>query len=335
MSYFEQHRDVLRELFRALGKDDDWSDDPGVFVSHTLPRWLGTEHGHVGEKEHFTEAQVAAARPLLDSLGLTQRIDPPRSRYDEVVVLGAAAIGLHRRFELVRTSGVRAGVLTVLAGMRPHVGAAGHGRDGGIRELLAHDGRFAATPGWRPPPELRHPADLLLEQGINDDDAARIIVPSETAIAKLLLPKHWPTLELREIRLPVSPHEHENEELGQREIHWYEWTGPDHLPLVRLLNGRPVPRPHGPPRPTTASTIEEWLDVLPTSSERHSVLFVVNQPHLGRVALQLHELLRSEVLPAIDFDMAGCETLPGVSIHLLLGELPARIALDASSQPTD
>lgn len=334
MSYFEQHRSVLRELFQVLGKDADWSDDPDVFVSHTLPRWLGTEHGQVGEKESFTDDQVAAARPLLSRLGLTQRVDPPKPQYDEVVVLGAAGIGLQRRLELVRTSGVHAEVLTVLAGMRPHLGAAGHGRDGQIRELLASDGRFAATQGWRPPPELRHLTDLLTDLGVDGDDAARIVVPSETAIAKLLLLKQWPMLNLREIRLPDTAHEHENAELGQREIQWYEWTGPNHLPIVRLLNGRPVPRPHGPPRPTTASTIEEWREALPAVDGRHSVLFVVNQPHLGRVASQLHELLSSQSDPSIDFDLAGCETLPDVSIHLLLGELPARIALEATEGRT-
>lgn len=331
MSYFDQHRTVLRQLFHVLGKDDDWSDDPELFVSHTLPRWLGTEHGQVGDKEPFTDSQILAARPLLSQLGLTDRVDPPQTRYDEVVVLGAAAIGLHRRLELVRTSGVRAEVLTVLAGMRPHPGAAGRGRDGGIRELLASAGRFAATDGWKPPALASHLADLLSGLGVNDDDAARIVLPSETAIAKLLLAKHWPSLQLREIRVPDSPHEHENTELGQREILWYEWSGPPELPRVRLLNGQPVARPHGPPRPTTASTIEEWLESLPAAENSHSVLFVVNQPHLGRVALTLKELLSRQVAPRIEFDIAGCETLTDVSIHLLLGELPARIASETTS----
>ena len=328
MSYLEDHRELLVALFDALGKDADWSDDPEVLVSHTLPRWLGTEHGSVGSKEHFTPAQIEAARPILAELGLTRRIEPSADTYDEIVVLGAAGIGLHRRLELVRTSQVSAAQLTVLAGMRPHVGAAGSGRDGRIGELLAADGRFAAAPGWHPPVGLVHRARLLLEVGVDEDLAAQILLPSETDLARLLLTKQWPELRCTQIVPACDAEPEPSPELGHREVLRYEWEGPPHLPQARVLNGAPVARPHGPPRPTTASTLEEWIEQIPSDPDPRRVLFVVNQPHLGRVSLVLDEILGPLDAPTVQVEIAGCETLPNVGIHLLLGEIPARIAAE-------
>lgn len=327
MSWFDDHREPLRELFVALDKSDAWSEDPTVLIEHTLPRWLGTEHGSVGDKEPFTDEQVARARPILAELGLTRGIDPPRDRYDEVVVLGAAGIGLHRRLELVRTSGVRARRLTVLAGMRPHIGADGAGRDGRIGELLAADGRFAAAPGWQPPPRLRYLAGLLADAGVDEDRAAQVLLPTETDLARLLLTKQWPEAALRDIVAATTPHAVVNDELGQRTIARYEWDGPPPLPRLSLINGAPVAREHGPPRPTTASTLTEWLALAPPDPGPRHVLFVVNQPHLGRTGLVVHEQLGG-VDPPVTFDLAGCATLTDVGIHLLLGEIPARMDLE-------
>ena len=327
MSWFHDHRPLLHQLFVALDKSDVWSDDPTVLIAHTLPRWLGTEHGGVGDKEPFTNEQIARARPILTELGLTRGIDPPCDRYDEVVVLGAAGIGLHRRLELVRTRGLQAPRLTVLAGMRPHIGAEGEGRDGRIGELLATSGRFAPAPGWQPPAALTYLAELLATAGVDEDRAAQILLPTETDLARLLLTKQWPDATLRDIVPATTPHAVENDELGQRTIARYDWDGPPHLPLLTIVNGAPVEREHGPPRPTTASTLTEWLELAPPDPGARHVLFVVNQPHLGRTGLVVHEQV-ADVDPTITFDLAGCATLTDVDIHLLLGEIPARMDLE-------
>ena len=327
VSWFRTHQQLLRELFDALGKSDDWSDDPTVLIEHTLPRWLGTEHGQVGQKEQFSDQQIARARPILAALGLTEGMDPPRQTYDEVVVLGAAGIGLHRRLELVRTSRVQADRLMVLAGLRPHIGAAGDGRDGRISELLATEGRFASAPGWRPPARLRHQAELLAAAGVDEDRAAQVLLPSETDLARLLLTKQWPDARLRRVVPATTPHTAENPELGQRTIARCEWDGPPTMPLLSIINGAPVERDHGPPRPTTASTLAEWLALTPPDAGARHVLFIVNQPHVGRVGLTIHAQL-AEVEPPITFDLAGCGTLTDVGIHLLLGEIPARMDLE-------
>jgi hypothetical protein len=214
----------------------------------------------------------------------------------------------------------------VLAGLRPHIGAEGDGRDGRIGELLATDGRFAAAPGWQPPARLRYLAELLAEAGVDEDRAAQVLVPSETDLARLLLTKQWPNARLRRIVPATTPHAVENKQFGQRTITRYEWDGPPQLPLLSIINGAPVEREHGPPRPTTRSTLTEWLALAPTDPGPRHVLFVVNQPHLGRIGLVVHEQL-SDVDSPITFDLAGCATLTDVGIHLLLGEIPARMDL--------
>lgn len=327
MSWFQTNRDLLEELFRSLGKEHDWSDDPEALVEHALPRWLGTEHGNVGEKEAFDSDEVAAARPIIDDLGFTERVGPRRERYDEIVVLGAAAIGLHRRLELVRESGVRAPVLTVLAGMRPHLGPSGHGRDGAMGELLAVNGRFAAVSGWRPPAVIAHQAKLLAAAGVDEQVAAQVLWPSETDLARFLLRKQWPSLRLTNVIPSDHPHADENPELGQRGTVMEEYAGAEQMPLVRLINGRPVQRAHGPPRPTSASTLREWQEISDPREDRY-VLFVVNQPHLSRVALELENEFGLASDSPLRFDVAGSATLTDISIYTLLGEVAARLARD-------
>ncbi len=318
-----RHRATLRRLFVALDADDHWTDDDLALVEYMESTWLGHEHGQQTGKPDFTPQQEAAAMPLLDALGLCTRVEPPSDRYDEIVVMGAAGIGLHRRLELVRTSGVTADGLTVLAGLRPHERAA---RDGGLDELLDAEGRFAAAPQWTPPALLTRIAALLTESGVDPYDAAAIAMPHETALAELLVHKQWPSARpVRTRHLP--PHAVENE-LGQRRWALRDLVVEGSVPVIRVLNGAPVERPNRPSRPTSRSTFLEWLsEVAPTPAARR-VLVVVNQPHLGRVRLALLDLLDEVGRHDLTLEFAGCETLASGGILVHLGEIPAWIRAD-------
>ena len=152
MTWFERNKTTLHALFEALGETSAWSEDAYVLWRWSSDHWLGLEHGEQSGKPTYSEEQQNAARAHLTDLGLTERIEPGRDRYNEVLVMGAAAIGLYRRLGLVREAGLTAERLTVLAGLRPHERAA---RDGALVELLSPEGRFAAQPGWRAPPPRR------------------------------------------------------------------------------------------------------------------------------------------------------------------------------------
>ncbi len=323
VNYLDRHRGDLQRLFAALGKGDQLPAGDAELEAHLLARWLGDEHGASVSKEQYTPAQEAAARPLLPHLDVVERVDPrPGTHYDEILVMGASGIGLHRRLELVRTSGVSADRLTVLAGLRPHEGNA---RDGDIDELLSVAGRMAAAAGWRPPPDLLRRAALLRDQGVDPFTIARVLVPTETDLATLLLVKQWPGAHSTDMLYPDRPHALENE-LGQREFVLRAWSTTGPIPELRLLNGAPVDRGNRPARPTSTSTVLEWLE-LPGTGEVSRVLIVVNQPHLYRVGLELGELVRGRGHDLI-IDVAGREAAPDAALHLLLGEVAARISLE-------
>lgn len=332
--WLDRHRAELRALFEALGLESSWvgSDDEAL-IRYMERVWLGREHGAQVGKPTFTAAQQQAALPLLDRLGFVAQVDPDAERYDEVVVLGASGIGLHRRLELVRTSGVEAPVLTVLAGMRPHERAP---RDGGLSELLAPGGRFAAAPGWELPPALAHCQAALaadLEGDLTGEERARRDLlaaaqafPHETALAELLLAKQWPGLVATGTR-HAPPHPVVNE-LGQREWDWRTFEAPGPFAQIRVLNGAPVERHGAPSRPTAISTIREWL-ARSEPSGRRRILGVVNQPHIPRNRLELPELLRREGRPDLELHLAGCgASLATSGIVLVLGEIPAFINAD-------
>lgn len=321
MGFLDDARPTLRALFDALGRREDWTDDDSALIGYMERRWLGIEHGPGVGKDAFDEAARERAWPLLRELGLVDRVDPPASSYDEVVVMGAAGIGLHRRLELVRTSGVATDLLTVLAGRRPHSGLA---RDGALDELLAPDGRFGSAPGWTVPAGLDRSATLLA--ALDPLLAAQAVLPSETDLARLVLGKQWPGLRPTGIR-PTSDGGIANE-LGTRQVAWEEYDSS--LGRVRLLDGAAVDRgPGRPARPTSRSTLQEWIAA--GFDDVREVLIVVNQPHLTRVRHDIRAELEAAGIGGHDgprIDIAGCAVLPTVDLVLVLGEIPARINAD-------
>jgi len=331
-TYYAQHRETLDELLAVLGEPRH--RDPASLVAWMERRWLGAEHGPGAEKPSYLHEAVMRAWPLLQRLDLVDRVEPARRTYDEVVVLGAAGIGLYRRLGLVRSSGVSAPLVSLLAGQRPHSRLA---RDGDAAELLDRRGRFAAADGWTPPAELLATERRLAAEGVSPLAAAAVLFPSETDLARLHVFKHWPTLKLVRVDEQTGPQEVLNE-LGPRAYVWEHYRSDDPVREVRILNAAPVRRVGGdggeyPARPTSLSSLREWAAVVaeaaPTSVT--SMLFVVNQPHLTRVALDVRRVMGEFGIEA-EIDVAGCEVLrESVDINLVLGEIPARINADLSS----
>jgi hypothetical protein len=322
LSYLDRHRDDLRALFTVL--QESWQSDDPALVRYMEERWLGAEHGPGVSKRVFDEKTKDAAWPLLRTLEVVDRADPPRDQYDQVVVMGAAGIGLYRRLEVVRQSGIRAASLTVLAGLRPHSGLA---RDGALGELLEPEGRFAAADGWTPPPRLIYQAGLLAEAGVDPLTAAQIVTPSETDLARLILGKHWPDSQLESVTVDRVQVGVQNE-LGRRDIAVETYTASGPIPLLRILNGAAVRRDADgvarPARPTSRSTIQEWASTLLGTAQ--NILVVVNQPHLSRVHLDVLDELARAGHSGLSVDVAGAPALrDSADLNLLLGEIPARV----------
>jgi len=336
IGWFSRHASDLRVLFDLLGLDAPVDDAEALAEWCEREGWYG-EHGRQPGRPRFDEATVAAARPLLQRIGLDGQVDPPDEEFDEIVVMGAAGIGMHRRIGLVADSTVRAARMTVLAGLRPHEGARSHpdGRtnDGLLSELLAVDGRFPARPGWSPHPLHLHLQALL--GAIDDHAAAAITFPTETDLAVLSLSKHYPHATLRST-LHEPPHGVTNE-LGQREWATRTWDNPpgNRIPRLVVQNSAPVERHNYATgeriasRPTATSSFAEWLARHETSgSTPDRILVVVNQPHLGRIYQQVRDHLTSAGLSGMSVEVAGCATLQDVDLNLLLGEIPRWIRAD-------
>ena len=323
-NYLQEHRQTLASLFDALGEPMPQDDER--LIRWMEQRWLGAEHGPGAEKPRYSSARVELAWPLLAQLGLVDRVDPIRTQYEEVVVMGAAGIGLYRRLGLVRDSAISARTVSVLGGQRPHSGLS---RDGSLDEYLDAAGRFRAADGWSPPPALVHQHELLTRAGVEGLLAAQIAVPSETDMARLHLQKHWPNARLSSVvidngRQPVV------NELGPRTFVWEYYQRPSAIESFRLLNSAPVQRNDGagknlPARPTSRSSIREWLDAWGENTPS-SLLVVVNQPHLARVANDVHAEMGWAAGVAPTLEVVGCEVLKeSVDVNLVLGEIPARI----------
>jgi hypothetical protein len=331
-NYLSHHRDRIRRLFGLLDEpwDEQFERDPVALVRWMEQHWLGGEHGPGETKRAFTAAEQDAVWPLLGEFGLVDRLEPSRCAYDEVVVLGAAGIGIYRRLGLVRESGVTASRLTVLAGQRPHSGLS---RDGDLDELLAEDGRFGAAAGWRPPAGLEEVARILRDAGLDALTAARAAVPSETDLARLLLGKHWPELRLLGVR-PAPDRQEVVNELGFRSVAWEDYGGVPAFGTVQLLDAAPVKRWSSSgeelaARPTSRSQLREWAQAL-DGRPPDSLLVVVNQPHLARVRLDVEDEVAVLAGP-VEVEVVGCEVLRGgaLDLNLVLGEIPARINAEA------
>jgi hypothetical protein len=316
--YLEAHRELLRSLFETLG--ETFLEDDDDLIRWMEARWLGAEHGPGQGKPTYTERQVNALWPLLEELGLLSEVRPARREYDEVLVFGAAAIGLYRRLGLVRDTAVSAPLLSVLAGQRPHQL---HDRDGSVQEYVDASGRFAAAEGWSPSADLVAAAQDLLDAGCSGLDAAAELFPSETDIARALMQKHWPSLRSTSIDKPNASQDVTNV-LGERTFVWEHFSHEGPIPRMRLLNAAPVVRSGGPARPTSRSSLREWLASLDTPPQ--SLLAVVNQPHLGRVSLDIRSEINSYGMSVPRIEVVGRDVLQeSVDVNLILGEIPARI----------
>jgi hypothetical protein len=322
--YFTGHRHTLEQLFKVLG--ETYLHDPEALVAWMERRWLGAEHGPGEGKPQYPEAALEQAWPLLEKLDLVDRKQPTSAEYDEVVVLGAAGIGLYRRLGLVRESGVRAKVLTVLAGQRPH---SGNARDGSLDEYVDPAGRFAAQPGWTAPPALLAELQRLTAAGVAPLVAAKQAIPSETDMARILMSKHWPDMCLVATTAPTAEQKVVNE-LGLRHFAWEEYESGSQFPRLRLFDSAPVERRGRdgtplPARPTSRSSIREWVESWGDIPPR-TVLAVVNQPHLVRVEGDIASEIEALGVAFPEIEVAGCEVLrASVDVNLVLGEIPARI----------
>lgn len=271
-----------------------------------------------------------AVTELLRRSSICRAVVPEMAEYDEVVVLGASATGMWRRFSSIDECLVRAETLTVLAGRRPHLRGGGGGRDGDLAALVGVGGPFPAAAGWRAPQRCAGTDQAAAKE---DWAGAAAFAPDETALALLLLDRRWPTGGRDGAPAPLTTLRDGRSVVGDITGHpdgTLERSGIDgRFTRVLVLDGRAVLRRNGPPRPTTRSTLTEWVvrGAGASAGSRRQVLIVSGQPHLTRVA-RIVEELDVEARLHVDVEVTGPAAPDRVSGALVLREL-----VDASVPP--
>jgi hypothetical protein len=289
--FFDVHHDSLRELFKALGREEEWRDTPEELLPYTQAKWVGQEHGNSTEKDQFTPEQSEAAQPILEKLGLIDEILPPVGVYEQVVIFGGFMRVNRERIgfvkELISEGKVRAEQIVFWSGER-----AREARDDAELERI----NFEELSGnsWISH-QLRKPAG---EQ-----------FATETELVRLAYHEHFLDTVLQD-----------DDEL--------RFTTSDYPDFV-LLDCPAVQRPNGPTRPTIASCTREWLNRIP-SRKAASILLVSGNPHIERNLRDVRQTI-SVMRPDIELTVCGPAASINASIQLHLGEVGRMLYMDTQS----
>ncbi len=326
--FFEPYKKELHELFVALNREEEWSDNPADMLEYMRKRWIGGEHGNSAEKDQFTEEETAAAMKVLKKMRFTGEVLPPKdAKFDQTFIVGGFMTAEMKREKFVLDAieqGTDLGVQIWGVGQRPRAK-----NDGTDEELLGTEGRFAGY-DVSGNPWAEHARKIISETTGNPDDDNWAF--TETDVTRLALLKFKdPTLVPHRIDLdiakvngePYSKYE-PRDDAPHRVVTDYRFDTDDGE--VILLNGAAVER-NGPSRHTTASVTEEWL-------ERHAppkgakVLYVTGNPHTLRTTQDTYAMLKKMNRGDIELVMAGTVEAANLPIQGFLGEVARLIDND-------
>ena len=330
--FFRLYKAELKDLFRVLGREHEWSDDPREMLPYLREKWIGIEHGEHKDKDQFTESQAAAARVFFERMGLTKSQYPqPGSHFDQVVIGGGTMLTNYRRIELVDElldRGIMIDKVVFWLGRRP----AGI-RDGTSQELLATKGRFSGY-GVRRNPWVK---DLIKRGALKLRGTMKL---TETDLGRMAMLKVFGGM-LMPYRVDLSALDEKQrrtdlieriERTPEEFVTDYYFETDKGLEIV-LLNGGSVYRGIGangelrPHRPTTASTTAEWL-VRHVPPQNARVLYVTGNPHMLRMAQDSYAVITQEGRGDIDLEVACIAPSENTSIHAYLGEIARLIDND-------
>lgn len=329
--YFKPYKKELHELFVALGREDEWSDNPLDMLSYMQKGWIGKEHGNSTEKDQFTDEEVAAAMPILERLNLTSELLPdPDEVFDQTIVVGGTTTANYRRLQLTkaaRENGTELGDEIWLVGQRPR-----EARDGSNEALLNPDGQYAGN-DYSDNPWADH-AKKMIEQSSEGDswkftetDTARV------ALLKVVDNKATPhRIDLNISSVNGEPYGQQGSVDGapaRLATDYYYTVDGDHE--IILLNGTAVERKNGdkilPPRHTTASVTKEWLERHPPK-QGAKVLYVTGNPHSLRTTQDTYKVLQDMGRGDIELVVAGTTPAANIPIQTYLGEVARLIDND-------
>lgn len=291
-SFYETNKEDLRQLFALAGHEQEWSEDPTdqMFVDYIRRGWIGKEHGDKEGKDVFSDEQIDAMLPHLENLGITGEVLPdPDSSYESTIVLGATSTAVKRRDEVltkVIEEGVDVGNVYYLLGERPRMD-----RDGTDEELLSTEGRLGGHDISENPWVTNRVRGAMegTARPLTETDLGRIVISK--ALNGNMAPYRIdvPIVSINGVDTGIGQ-KLPGADLPHRELLDQHFVTDDGLSRV-IVNGDAVSRgADKAPRPTTSSTVEEWLDRYPPA-ESASVLVVSSNPHGDRQLRAVREVL--------------------------------------------
>lgn len=334
-NFYEPYKDDLKKLFTALGKEDEWSDDPRTMLPYMERAWIGQEHGNSTSKEQYDDEQVAAAMPILEDIGLTTELLPqPGEHFDTEVIIGGTMLANWRRLAATHKAienGVDIDRVVVFLGQRPR-----EARDGKNEELLGTEGRFAGE-DIRENPWVKQ----LIDKGAFESEDPWSL--TETDFGRIALNKVMGgNLMPHRIDLPIAAINGEDTGVGARQegvpardatdYHFTVETTKNDGSVVEteviLMNAAAVDRGAGrPARHTTQSSTGEYVERYePKQGER--MLYMTGNPHSMRTAQDSKALLTKLGRDDIHLDVAGTTPAANSPIQTYLGEVARLINND-------
>jgi hypothetical protein len=309
--FFDDNEDTLYDLFTALGREDKWCDNPEALLPYTQAKWVGLDHGNSSEKDQFDPDQEAAAKDVLQRLGLQEQVLPPAGRYEQIVIIGGMMRVNRERIKfmkhLIETHEVQADQIVFWAGQRLR-----DNRDDA--QVSAMDLKALSADEWVQD-ELSRPTK----------PGYRSRFATETELARLAYLEHFSHAELSRTNPATRPSLVDG--IPDRNFASYTFTA-NGYPELTLMDCAAVERPAGPARHTTGSCATEWLEEV-TLSDKAQVLVVAGNPHILRNIRDIRRATRQNERPDIELTVCGPAANPAASIQLYLGEVGRLLYMDA------
>jgi hypothetical protein len=311
--FFDVYKSELETLFQALGRSQEWRDNPVDLLPYTQPNWVGKEHGNSVEKDQFSEEQCAAAARMFPKLGMSQEFLPAAGSFEQVIIVGGMMRVNRERMQfthaLLESGRIATDKVVFWAGQR-------------LRE--ERDDQHVAHVDMS---QLGN--NLWVKQQLARSDAGSPWLRSfatETELAQLAYLEHHPEAHLNHSQIGFAPR---IATVPQRTVA-YQTFSADASPDFTLMHCAAVApeRPGAPVRHTSASCAREWLQSVAPEGPAN-VLMVSGNPHTLRNARELTSIIHEAGRDDLKVSVCGPAASPKATTQLILGESARLLYMDA------
>jgi hypothetical protein len=300
--FYNANRESLDELAEKLALPERATENLDTWVAVSQP-WTRGDHARPAERIAVDDRTGARLHELYEAMGLKHDLWLPEGVYDQIAILGSTQLGNNRRVQhaqqMLDRSKATTNHLVMLGGERaPFEESELPLIDTNIKQLAEQD-----------------PNDPWIQQLLSGEAA----VNWETDMLRLSTSIHLGRLTTVATfgaggeggSYPAVTHFTCN----QRDL------------LVSLTHSKAVPRPGGAPRHTTASSIPDWLRLLPPKTGA-KVGFVTANPHIERTTRVAQNVIAAAGRDDIELIASGSAAAQTYRHEIFLGEVARNLYED-------